>query len=352
VRAGHGAGWVGARMTDRAAEAISRIRALVVPAMRAAVDTLDDEYMRLIARYQLGWCTADGQPVEGGGGKAIRPTLAVLSAEAAGASSADGVPPAIAIELVHNFSLLHDDVMDRDTERRHRPTGWVVYGEGQAILAGNAMLTLACEVLAETGAAGQRSLPCLFGATQRLISGQSEDLRLEGAPSVDLDDVLRMEAGKTAALLSCAASIGAVAAGASAEMVDGLASFGHELGMAFQLVDDILGVTGDSAVTGKSSSSDVRAGKRSAPIVAALLGDGDPARRLAALLAAGPPSSDDDVALATKLIDEAGGLAWAANEADARLARALAYLDALGSPCPSAIDDLAAIARFVVDRDR
>jgi geranylgeranyl diphosphate synthase type I len=337
-------------MSRTAPEAIGRVREQVQQALRAAVGTLDDERMRLIACYQLGWCDEHGAPVGSGGGKAIRPTLAVLSAEAGGGSVEDGLPGAVAVELVHNFSLLHDDVMDRDLERRHRPTGWAVFGDGQAILAGNAMLTCAVESLVRDRANGQRALPCLLTATQRLISGQSADLHLEGARGVSLDDVLRMEAGKTAALLACAASIGAFAVGSPVEVVAALHDYGHELGMAFQLIDDILGITGDPEITGKSASSDVRAGKRSAPVVAALESGLDASRRLSDLLADGAPSSDEDVTLATKLIEEAGGIDWAACEADAHLARALERLGSLPSP-QHIVDDFVAIARYVVDRD-
>jgi geranylgeranyl diphosphate synthase type I len=337
-------------MSRTAPEAIGRVRAQVQQALRDAVGTLDDERMRLIASYQLGWCDEHGAPVGSGGGKAIRPTLAVLSAEAGGGSVEDGLPGAVAVELVHNFSLLHDDVMDRDLERRHRPTGWAVFGEGQAILAGNAMLTCAVESVVRDRDNGQRALPCLLTATQRLISGQSADLHLEGARGVSLGDVLRMEAGKTAALLACAASIGAFAVGSPAEVVGALHDYGHELGMSFQLIDDILGITGDPEITGKSASSDVRAGKRSAPVVAALESGTDASRRLADLLADGAPRSDEDVTLATKLIEEAGGIDWAAREADAHLARALERLGSLPSPQPI-VDDFVAIARYVVDRD-
>jgi geranylgeranyl diphosphate synthase, type I len=336
---------------------LGRTRALVLPALRAAVDRLDGEYMRKIAAYHLGWLDAQGQPLagDGAGGKAIRPTLAVLSAEAGGGIPADGVAAAVAVELVHNFSLLHDDIMDRDVERRHRPTAWVVFGEGQAILAGNAMLTAAIDVLVRDGAAGQRSLACLLTAVEALISGQSADLALGTREAVDLDEVLAMEAGKTAALLACSSSIGAIAAGAPAPVVEGLAAYGHELGMAFQLVDDILGITGDAAATGKSSSSDVRAGKRSAPIVAALTSGTAASKLLAQVLADGPPASDDDVTYATKLIDEAGGLEWAAHEADRRLALALAHLDNVAEnfAAPAGTtSDLSALARYVVERDR
>jgi geranylgeranyl diphosphate synthase type I len=318
------------RPSRPAPESIARVKALVDPALRASLEALEDDRMRRIATYQMGWCDAEGTPTPGGG-KAIRPTLAVLSSEVVGGRSQDGVPAAVAVELVHNFSLLHDDVMDGDVERRHRPTGWVVFG---------------------TGPAGQRCLPCLLTATQRMIGGQSQDLDLEGRAQVDLDEVLRMEAGKTAALLSCAASIGAIAAGAPIEVVDGLAAFGREAGIAFQLVDDILGVAGDPDITGKSSSSDVRAGKRSAPIVAALRGRSDASRRLATLLAGGPPATEEDVTLATELIHEAGGVVWASNEADARFASALDHLHGLSLPNHVAIADLTAMADYIVNRGR
>jgi geranylgeranyl diphosphate synthase, type I len=332
---------------------LARARTLVVPALRAAVDRLQGEHMRRIAAYHLGWLDADGRalPGDGVGGKAIRPTLAVLSAEAAGGTAAQGVPAAVAVELVHNFSLLHDDIMDRDVERRHRPTAWVVFGEGQAILAGNAMLNAAVDVLVRDGAAGQRALPSLVAAVEGLIDGQSADLDLSTRRDVDLDEVLAMEAGKTAALLACSSSIGALAAGADAAVVDALAGYGHELGMAFQLVDDILGITGDAAATGKSSSSDVRAGKQSAPIVAALNSGTTASEQLAKMLAGGPLASDDDVTHATKLIDEAGGLEWAAHEADRRLALALGYLENISAESGTT-SDLAALARYVVERDR
>ena len=338
-------------MSNEAPAVLDRARTVIQPALRAAVDGLADERMRRVAGYHLGWLDASGTEVEGGGGKAVRPALVLLCAEAAGGSERDAVAPGVAVELVHNFSLLHDDIMDRDVERRHRPTAWTVFGEGQALLAGTAMLTAAVDVLVTAGPSGQRGLPCLLDAVQRLISGQSEDLALEGRADADLDAVLHMEAGKTAALLSCSAALGARAVDAAPEVVDGLAAYGHELGMAFQLIDDILGITGDSSVTGKSASSDVRAGKRSAPIVAALAAGTDASIRLARHFRSGPPASEDDVTEATKLIDEAGGLEWAAREADRRLAQALAHLDGLAIE-PGAREHLAQLARFVVDRDQ
>jgi geranylgeranyl diphosphate synthase type I len=329
---------------------LARVRDQVEPALRGAVERLTDARMRAVAGYHFGWLDAEGHPAEGSAGKAMRPALVVLGAQAAGGTGDEAIAPAVAVELVHNFSLLHDDIMDRDVERRHRPTGWVVFGEGQAILAGNAMLTLAIDELLRSGAPGRRALPLLLDSVQILISGQSADLALEQRATVTLDEVLEMEAGKTASLMSCAAAIGALASGADEAAVAHLAAFGSEIGMAFQLVDDVLGIVGDSAATGKSSSSDIRAGKRSAPIVAALGSGTDAGERLAALFGAGPPTSEDDVALAAKLVDEAGGLEWATSEARRRFDRGLAELAAVGSNL--AVAELEALARYVVERDR
>jgi geranylgeranyl diphosphate synthase type I len=329
---------------------LERSREIVQPVLQAAVGTLADDRMRLIASYQMGWCDEVGRATETGG-KAIRPALALLSAEAVLGSPESGIPGAVAVELVHNFSLLHDDVMDRDLQRRHRPTGWVVFGEGDAILAGNAMFTLAVQVLTCVGIEGRRSLPHLLAATQQLIAGQSRDLYLEGRDAVTLAEVLEMSAGKTAALLACASSIGALAAGAPDHIVAGLETFGYEVGLAFQLVDDVLGVVGDPARTGKSSSSDVRAGKRSAVVVAALASGTPAGRRLGELFAAGPLEDEDDVLLATSLIQESGGLAWAEQEAEKRLCIAMDALDALPLAEPAA-SELTAIASFIVERDR
>jgi geranylgeranyl diphosphate synthase type I len=328
---------------------LRRIRAITDPALRAEVDRLGDPTMRHIARYQMGWVDAEGAPSDAGG-KAIRPAFTVLSAQAVGAEPETALPAAVAVDLVHNFSLLHDDVMDRDVSRRHRPTGWVVFGTGQAILAGNAMLTVAFDALTRTG--NEHCLPTLFASVQTLISGQSQDLALEEREGVTLDEVITMEAGKTAALLSCATALGAEIARAPQESITALAAFGHDVGIAFQLVDDILGINGDPARTGKSASSDVRAGKRSAPIVAALSGTSSASARLAELLAGGPPKTDEDVELATALITEAGGLDWASHEADSRLRSALSHLDTLGADGSPAVTELAGLARYVVDRDR
>ena len=214
--------------------------------------------MRTVIGYHLGWVDADGRPADLGGGKSVRATLALLSARAAGGTDADGLPGAVAVELVHTFSLLHDDIMDGDDERHHRPTAWAVFGRARAILAGDAVLALAFRVLLDAGSTHRATaLDSLADATARLIDGQAVDLDLEGRVDVTPEQCTRMCAGKTGALLECAASIGAVLAGAGDEVVLQLRAFGGHLGLAFQAVDDLLGIWGDPAVTGKPVFGDL-----------------------------------------------------------------------------------------------
>jgi geranylgeranyl diphosphate synthase type I len=310
--------------------ALERVRTHVQPALVAAVDRLDPA-TRAVAAYHLGWTEADGSPRPGGAGKGVRPALALLSAELTGAPTAVGVPGAVAVELVHNFSLLHDDVMDGDAERRHRPTVWALWGDASAILTGDAMLGLATEVLLEAdsphAAAATREL---MVATRELIRGQVEDLAFESRSSVALDECLGMADGKTGALLAASSCIGALLAGAPAPVVDALREHGRHVGAAFQLVDDLLGIWGDPATTGKPVLADLRNRKKSLPVTYALCGGGPAGEQLAAWFATERPvdgDAEDDLREIAALIDGAGGRAWAAATAEQHLREAEAALD-------------------------
>src|SRR5262249_19091525 len=148
-------------------------RSLVDPALRRAVDELPPLVAK-VSGYHFGWIDADGAPETSNGGKALRSALTVLCAEAVGAAATDAVPGAAAVELIHNFSLLHDDARDRALERRPRPPAWTLFGVARAILAGTALLPLAVELLARLPApTGPAALARLTDATQRLIAGQS-----------------------------------------------------------------------------------------------------------------------------------------------------------------------------------
>jgi geranylgeranyl diphosphate synthase, type I len=343
--------------TEAAPRALCRARDAVAPATRAFLARLDDT-SAAIAAYHLGWTDVAGAPIPGGGGKAVRPALATLSAQAAGAAAQVGIPGAVAVELVHNFSLVHDDVMDGDTERRHRPTVWAVWGATSAILTGDALLALAQEVLLE-GISPHRAAAArlLAEATRHLIRGQVQDVAFERRQDVTVAECLEMVSGKTGALISASAAIGAVLAGAAPEVVDALSTFGAQLGIAFQLVDDVLGIWGDPEVTGKPVFSDLRSRKKSLPVTYALTQGGRPGRELAEWLASAAPTGADPtgadltgVARAADLIDAAGGRDWAAAEARRRIkaaTRALAGVPILSGPR----EELIAIAHFIVARE-
>jgi len=336
-------------MTATIPAGVENARDLVGPAISAAVERLSPE-VRLVASYHLGLTDSGGRPSTRTAGKALRPALALLSARAAGAAPERGVPAAAAVEFVHNFSLLHDDIMDGDTERRHQPTAWTVYGVGAAILAGDALLALAQDLLLEGPAPqGLWASRCLSAAVQRLIAGQGADLAFERRDDVTLDECRQMAGDKTAALMACACSIGAIYVGAPAAMAMGLAGFGAHMGLAFQLTDDLLGIWGAPEITGKPVRSDLRTRKKSLPVVAALTSDTGPGRDLGALLAQPEPLSEDDLIRAAGLVETAGGREWAESEADSALASADKCLAETDMP-DDVRAEFAAIAEFITAR--
>ncbi|MFE4590315.1 polyprenyl synthetase family protein [Streptomyces laurentii] len=343
--------------TADVAALLERGRALSTPVMRAAIDRLAPP-MDTVAAYHFGWIDAAGNPTEADSGKAVRPALALISAEAAGAAPEVGVVGAVAVELVHNFSLLHDDLMDGDEQRRHRDTVWKVHGPAQAILVGDAMFALANELLLELGTVeAGRATRRLTIATRKLIDGQAQDISYEHRERVSVEECLEMEGNKTGALIACAVSIGAVLGGADDRTADKLEEYGYHLGLAFQAVDDLLGIWGDPESTGKQTWSDLRQRKKSLPVVAALAAGGPASERLAELLAADAKSSEfdsfseEEFATRAALIEEAGGREWTSQEARRQHAIAVRALHEVELP-EQVRDQLVALADFVVVRKR
>lgn len=292
---------------------LERCRELVRPALVDAVGRLHP-WTGEMAAYALGWADTAGQPDPGGSeGKGVRQALAVLGAEAVGADGADAVPGAVAVELVHTFSLLHDDIMDADTLRRQRPAVWKAYGTGPAVLTGDALLAQAVAGLAETqGRHTAAAVRLLCRTLNALVSGQAQDLRFEHRPwsgpgAVAPEQYRSMAEHKTGSLLGCAIALGAVLGGAPDRTVTALDRAGRHLGLAFQAVDDILGIWGDPAVTGKPVHADLRQGKKTYPVLAALAGDGRAARELGALLDSGRRTDGGTAEHIAALVDEAGG---------------------------------------------
>jgi geranylgeranyl diphosphate synthase type I len=346
-------------MTALLPPSLSELREVAEPAIRAAVDTLHPRLARVVA-YHRGWTDKNGRAQPKGSGKALRPALALLSARAAGGAQEHGVVAAAAVEMVHDFSLLHDDLMDGDTERRHRPTAWVAFGVADATLAGDALLDLATRlVLGSSSPQAVAGVEVLHRGVARLVEGQAMDVDFETRLDVTLEECLHMERGKTGALIATACGLGGVLAGGPPDLVAGLTGFGEHLGLAFQLVDDLLGIWGDPDVTGKPVLSDLRRRKKSVPVVAALDDTGESAsrtspaarRRLLRHLTASPerPPREEELVAVAELLSECGARRWTAAAAAAELALAEAELAAVELPTDVAAE-LVALARFAVDR--
>ena len=236
-------------------------------------------------QYHLGWVDQQFRLVDGHPGKLLRPKLLLLSYELSWAhgrslatqpfapSLRPALPAAAAIELAHNFTLLHDDIQDGDVERRHRPTVWSVWGIPQAILVGDALLTLTrlhlWKVLDEgvEPAIALRLAKLFDTALFQLTEGQHLDMSFEQQEHISLSSYEEMISRKTATLIRCAVEIGAILGTCNQEIIENLACFGYALGLAFQVRDDILGVWADEAALGKLPAGDIYRRKKSLPIL-------------------------------------------------------------------------------------
>ncbi|MFE2246952.1 family 2 encapsulin nanocompartment cargo protein polyprenyl transferase [Streptomyces lavendulae] len=342
---------------QEAAALLERTRETVNPELRRTVESLPGS-MRRVAMYHFGWEDEEGRPTEGGAGKAIRPALVLASAQAlggppggpGGSGERGAVRAAVAVELAHNFTLLHDDVIDKDVRRRGRPTAWTVFGIPDAIITGDAVMALALRLFAEdphpaAAAASARLAACVI----ELCAGQQADCAFEGRPDVALDECLTMATAKTGALLGCACALGALYAGAGPEEVEAMDAFGREAGLAFQLIDDLIGIWGDPAHTGKPAGADLLARKKSLPVVAALTSGTRAGAELAELYAG--PMTGDDVRAAARAVERAGGRDWAQAHAADRMGRAVQELSR-AVPDLAAAGGLLALAEFVTRRTR
>lgn len=241
--------------------------------LRRQVAEIQPPELATMLGYALGWQGRDGQEIEGSGGKRMRPYLLLLITEAAGGEWRQALPAAAAVELLHNFSLAHDDIQDQSETRHGRPSLWVAWDQARAINAGDSLLGLAFHCLAtlREPCGAELTLRCwaeLNDALRELTRGQQLDLSFERAAHIDEASYMGMIAGKTAALLAASATMGALIARSPRAAAYG--EFGRQLGLAFQIRDDILGVWGESAQTGKSPHDDLRQKKKSLPIIIGL----------------------------------------------------------------------------------
>jgi geranylgeranyl diphosphate synthase, type I len=263
------------------------------------------EEMYAMLAYHMGW-EGEGAGPEARG-KRIRPLLVLLTAAAVGGEYQSALRSAAAVELIHNFSLIHDDIQDQSRLRRGRPTLWTLWGVAQAINAGDTLFTLAFMALAGleqtvSGSAALRGAQILQQACLALTQGQYLDLAYEARGDLTLDAYWPMVSGKTAALLGACTQLGALAGGANEAQMAACQGFGRFLGLAFQVLDDDLGIWGDAALTGKSIESDLVSGKKSLPVLYGLGLGGPFARRWMQ----GPISAVEVAGLAAQLEAEGG----------------------------------------------
>lgn len=246
--------------------------------LRAGPSTASGQALYTLLRYHLGWVDPQGGPLASSAfqGKALRPTLCLFACEALGGDLGKASCAAAALELIHNFSLIHDDIQDQDQERRHQPTVWHLWGVPRALVAGNAMQSvgdLALLQVSRLNVSPETTLKVSQLLTEsylQMIQGQCLDLGFEDRNSIRTEDYLHMIAYKTGALIRSGLEMGALLATEDSVPVRAFARFGDYLGRVFQIRDDFLGIWGDEATTGKPTGNDIRRRKKSFPVVFAL----------------------------------------------------------------------------------
>lgn len=309
--------------------------------------------------YHLGWLDESGNRLPDPlparyGGKKLRAALCLYSCEAAGGARALALPAAAAIELIQNFSLIHDDIEDGDRERRHRPTVWVLWGISQAINTGSSMQALVNAALLRTEAPPETVLDlasALTEAMMRMTEGQHLDISFENREDVTPEQYRAMAGLKTGALMEAAAYVGARLATTDTAALLAWRRFGSCLGEAFQARDDLLGVIGETAQTGKPVGNDIRARKKALPLVCARRNAGPDDQAILDAALAEDPVSDDAVRRVTEVMRRSGALDDTRKVVEDATDQALAALEETGAAGP-ALDALRALVRDCVGRKR
>lgn len=297
--------------------------------------------------YHMGW-TGEGAGSKAAG-KRIRPLLMLLTVAASGGQWLRAVSAAAALELIHNFSLVHDDIEDNSPMRRGRVTVWKKFGLPMAVNAGDALFSIANQAVLDTSAHHPaetvlRAAGVLHAACIALTRGQYLDMSYEGRADLGVADYWSMTGGKTAALLAACTEMGAIFGGCNDAVIQDYASFGRNLGLAFQVQDDILGIWGSEQQTGKSAASDLTEGKNSLPVLHGLGHSPEFAQRWQQ-----SPIRPDETPRLSQLLKDAGSYAFCEQEAQRLTDMAMQSLRSAG-PLGEAGEALQELANALLQR--
>ena len=325
-------------------DAIEREVVRSLPASDSPIDEM--------LRFYFGW-TAEGTPSLA---KCLRPSLCLMACETLGGDTAQALPIAVAVELVHNFSLIHDDIEDGDEMRHHREALWHAYGRRPAIFAGIALWSIATQTLdraLEHGLSAERVLAArgiLNDACLEMIEGQHQDLSFEQRADVTLTEYLDMIGRKSGALLGAALQLGALVAGCDDEECERFDTFGRQLGLAFQIRDDVLGIWGEGSATGKPVGADIARKKKSLPVVHAFQQVVGPDRDVLVGAYAKPEMDEADVDEVLSILQRWNCRYFAQGLAEDYRARAMEELSrtAISPDSRRSFDELMS---FVLERD-
>jgi len=264
------------------------------------------------------------------GGKRIRPAICLLACRCVGGEEKDALLPALAVELIHNFSLVHDDIMDGDLMRRGKPTTHAAYGIPLSINAGDALFAKAFCAIAEAPlepAKKETVLKLLSACVFQVCAGQAMDLGFPARARVSVGDYLEMVEKKTGVLLEAAANIGAVCGGGNEKEVRALGKFAHNIGIAFQIQDDIIGIAGKTENTGKAVGNDIREGKKTIIVLHALENLPAKERNILEMALGNKKATKKQITAAVSLLEKCGSIAYAKEQAGALVREATAALD-------------------------
>jgi geranylgeranyl diphosphate synthase type I len=304
-------------------------------------------------KYHLGWLDEDFRECRAPRGKSLRSTMCLLACEAVSGDLNQALPAAAAVELLHNFSLIHDDIEDGDVKRRHRDTLWKLWGVPQAINTGDAMDIVANLSLLELKGTVKPAMMIdiigIFNETViELCEGQYLDMDFQNRSDVSVDEYIAMVSGKTAALIEASTAIGAMVATEDRDVIARFGTFGRKIGIAFQIRDDILGIWGDPESTGKSAKNDIRNKKKSLPVLYAM--EKSAHRDELKDIYAKEKLTDGDIARVSDIFTEAGALEYTQVEAQRYKDEAMSQFDGLKLH-KAPMDRLRTIGRFLVERD-